>query len=69
LFRRWVCGAGRGLPKGGFVYGSLAYYNWFAVEFWGFALVQQEIAKAAKSFIEFPPIAKRCKLQPGSSQR
>ena len=38
--------------------GSLAYYNWFIFEFWRFALVQQEIAKAAKSFIEFPPMQK-----------
>ena len=38
--------------------GSLAYYNWFVFEFWRFTLVQQEIAKAAKSFIEFPPMQK-----------
>src|SRR5215469_1202005 len=38
--------------------GSIAYYNWFAFEFWRFALVQQEIAKAAHSFIEFPPMQK-----------
>jgi arylsulfatase len=38
--------------------GSISYYNWFAYEFWRFALVQQEIAKAAKSFIEFPPMQK-----------
>jgi arylsulfatase A-like enzyme len=38
--------------------GSISYYNWFAFEFWRFALVQQEIAKAAKSFIEFPPMQK-----------
>ena len=38
--------------------GSLAYYSWFVFEFWRFTLVQQEIAKAAKSFIEFPPMQK-----------
>src|SRR5262245_5093418 len=38
--------------------GSIGYYNWFAFEFWRFALVQQEIAKAAHSFIEFPPMQK-----------
>ena len=38
--------------------GSLAYYNWFVYEFWRFVLVQQEIAKAAKSLIEFPPMQK-----------
>ena len=38
--------------------GSLAYYNWFVYEFWRFVFVQQEIAKAAKSFIEYPPMQK-----------
>jgi arylsulfatase len=38
--------------------GSLAYYNWFLYEFWRFTYVQQEIAKAAKTFIEFPPMQK-----------
>ncbi len=38
--------------------GSLAYYNWFVFEFWRFVLVQQELAKAAHSFIEFPPMQK-----------
>ena len=38
--------------------GSLNYYNWFAYEFWRFAFVQKEVAKAAQSFIEFPPMQK-----------
>ena len=38
--------------------GSFAYYNWFVYEFWRFVLVQQEIAKAAQSFLEFPPMQK-----------
>jgi arylsulfatase len=38
--------------------GSLAYYNWFLFEFWRFTYVQQELGKAAKSFIEFPPMQK-----------
>jgi arylsulfatase A-like enzyme len=38
--------------------GSLAYYNWFIYEFWRFVFVQQEVAKAAQSFIEFPPMQK-----------
>ncbi len=38
--------------------GSIAYYNWFAYEFWRFVFVQQEIAKAAQTFIEFPPMQK-----------
>ena len=38
--------------------GSIAYYNWFAYEFWRFVFVQQEIAKYAQTFIEFPPLQK-----------
>jgi len=38
--------------------GSLAFYNWFATEFWRFVLVQQEVGKAAQSFVEFPPMQK-----------
>jgi arylsulfatase len=38
--------------------GSLAFYNWYAYEFWRFAFVQQEIAKAAQSVLEFPPMQK-----------
>jgi arylsulfatase len=45
-----------GLPDG--KGGSLAYYNWFAFEFWRFVFVQQEVAKAAQSFVEFPPMQK-----------
>jgi len=38
--------------------GSLAYYNWFAYEFWRFVLVQEVVGKGAQSFIEFPPMQK-----------
>jgi len=38
--------------------GSLAFYNWFAYEFWRFVFVKQEIAKYAQTFIEFPPLQK-----------
>jgi arylsulfatase len=38
--------------------GSLAFYNWYAYEFWRFALVQQEVAKAAQTLIDFPPMQK-----------
>ena len=38
--------------------GSLAYYNWFVYEFWRFVFVQQEVAKMAKSFIDYPPMQK-----------
>jgi arylsulfatase len=36
--------------------GSIAYYNWFAYEFWRFVFVQQQMAQAAQSFIDFPPM-------------
>jgi arylsulfatase len=45
-----------GMPTG--KGGSLAYYNWFAYEFWRSVFVQQEVAKTAESFIEFPPMQK-----------
>jgi arylsulfatase A-like enzyme len=45
-----------GMPDG--KGGSLAYYNWFAYEFWRFVFVQQEVAKAAQTFIDFPPMQK-----------
>jgi len=38
--------------------GSLAYYNWYAYEFWRFVFVKQEIAKAAQTLLEFPPMQK-----------
>ena len=38
--------------------GSLAYYNWFAIEFWRFVLVQQEVGKLAQTALEFPPMQK-----------
>jgi arylsulfatase A-like enzyme len=45
-----------GLPNG--ANGSLAFYNWYAYEFWRFVFVKQEIGKAAQSFLEFPPMQK-----------
>jgi arylsulfatase len=36
--------------------GSINYYDWFAYEFWRFVLAQQEVAKAAQSLIDFPPM-------------
>jgi arylsulfatase A-like enzyme len=38
--------------------GSLGYYNWYAYEFWRYALVQKEVAQAAQTFVEFPPMQK-----------
>jgi arylsulfatase len=48
-----------GMPNG--ASGSLAFYNWFAYEFWRFVFVQQEVGKYAQTFIDFPP------MQPGAS--
>jgi arylsulfatase len=45
-----------GLPNG--ANGSLAFYNWFAYEFWRFQFVQKEIAKVAQTAIEYPPMQK-----------
>jgi arylsulfatase A-like enzyme len=36
--------------------GSLAYYNWFAYEFWRFVFVKDEVAKYAQTFLDFPPM-------------
>jgi arylsulfatase len=38
--------------------GSLAYYNWFAYEFWRFVFVKQEVGKYVQTFLEFPPMQK-----------
>jgi arylsulfatase len=38
--------------------GSINYYSWFVNEFWRFALVQQKVAEAAQSIIDFPPMQK-----------
>ena len=38
--------------------GSIAYFNWMAFEFWRFVLVQEIVASAAQSFIDFPPMQK-----------
>ncbi|HEX8814760.1 MAG TPA: arylsulfatase [Terriglobales bacterium] len=37
---------------------SLQYTNWYQYEFWRFVFVQQTVAQAAQSFIEFPPMQK-----------
>ena len=38
--------------------GSFFAANWWALEFWRFVFVQQEIAKTAQTFLEFPPLQK-----------
>ncbi len=45
-----------GMPSG--AEGSLAYYNWFAFQFWRFQFAQKEVAKIAQTAIEFPPMQK-----------
>jgi arylsulfatase A-like enzyme len=45
-----------GMPSGD--KGSLAYYNWFAYQFWRFVYVQQEVGKLAQTALEFPPMQK-----------
>ena len=32
--------------------------DWWAFEFWRFVFVQQEVAKLAKTAIDFPPLQK-----------
>jgi len=35
---------------------SLAFYNWYAYEFWRFVFVKNKIAEAAQTLIDFPPM-------------
>ncbi len=52
----WIPSSERACPAGD--KGSLAFYNWYVYEFWRFVFVQKEIAKAAESMVEFPPMQK-----------
>jgi len=38
--------------------GSIAFYNWFAYQFWRFVFVQQQVATLAQTALEFPPMQK-----------
>jgi arylsulfatase A-like enzyme len=38
--------------------GSLEYGNWYMYEFWRYVFVQQEVARAAQTFVDFPPMQK-----------
>jgi arylsulfatase len=38
--------------------GSVMFVNWWGNEFWRFVFVQKEVAKAAQTFIDFPPMQK-----------
>jgi len=44
--------------------GSTPGDNWFAFEFWRFVDVQQEVAKAAQTFLGFPPMQKGPSFNP-----
>ena len=48
--------------------GSIAYYNWFAYQFWRFQFVQQQVAKLAQDRHRVPAHAKGCELQSGSGE-
>lgn len=43
-----------GLPNG--ANGSLNFYHWYVYEFWRFVYVQKQIAVAAQTFIDYPPM-------------
>ena len=45
-----------GMPSGST--GSLAFYNWFAYQFWRFVFVQQVVGELAQTAIDFPPMQK-----------
>jgi arylsulfatase len=36
--------------------GSIKYIDWFAFEFWRFVYVQQQLGKAAQTFLDYPPM-------------
>jgi arylsulfatase len=38
--------------------GSLAFYNWYAYEFWRFVFVKDRIAQAAQTLLDYPPMQK-----------
>jgi arylsulfatase A-like enzyme len=38
--------------------GSINYYNWYVSVFWRGVFLQQEVAKYAQTFIDFPPMQK-----------
>lgn len=49
------------LERAGFVSGpngSFAFYDFYVHEFWRFVFAQQEVQKAAETFIQFPPMQK-----------
>jgi len=47
-----------GWASDGAAKGSMQYWDWFKYEFWRFVFVQQEVAKLAKTAIDYPPMQK-----------
>ena len=47
-----------GWASDGAARGSMQYWDWFKYEFWRFVFVQQEVAKLAKTAIDYPPMQK-----------
>jgi len=47
-----------GWASDGAAKGSMQYFDWFRYEFWRFVFVQQEVAKLAKTAIDYPPMQK-----------
>ena len=45
-------------PENGTLDGAQNYFTWFQYEFWRFVFVQQEVAKLAKTGIDYPPMQK-----------
>jgi len=45
-----------GWASDGAAKGSMQYWDWFKYEFWRFVFVQQNVAKLAKSVLEYPPM-------------
>jgi len=35
---------------------SMEYFNWYAYEFWRYVFVQQQVAKVAQTFLDYPPM-------------
>ena len=48
--------------------GSLAFYNWFAYEFWRFVFVQQEVGEGRADLHRVPADAEGRQLQHGGGQ-
>jgi len=45
-----------GWPSNGTKDGAQQYFDWFKYEFWRFVFVQQVMAKAIQTFLDFPPM-------------